>query len=148
MFLQETYVLEDCEHYDTTTHNTSDESINITLQSPNSVKIEFDFTKGASGSGAFVRLGDNSDNCFQVGLLGGAKYGFWIQHNGSTVTQQMSSSLPNGTYHCEFTYEDGVATSKINNKTKTYTYNQPITKIWQYTCWNSGSMKNIKVKPL
>ena len=146
--LQKTYVIEDCEYYDTTTHNTGNESINITLQSPNSVKIEFDFTKVTSGSRAIARIGDNDSNHFQVGLQGGGYYGFWILHKGSNQIQQSSTSLPNGTYHCEFTYEDGVATSKINNQTKTYTYNQPITKILQCNCSGSGSIKNIKVKPL
>lgn len=146
--LQEIFVVEDCWKYDPTTHTTPDETINFSIGSPNKCKVEFDFTKGASGSGAIVRLGDNTSNCFQVGLVGSGTYGFSLLHNGSIVTTQTSSSLPNGTFHCEFIYDNGSVTCKINNQTKTYTYTQPLTKIVQYAPWSNGSIKNIKVKAL
>lgn len=147
MVLQETYELEDCILYDTSTY-TNTTSPNIPISTPNKVQVEFDFTKVSSNSGAFVAIGDDTNNCIQAGLLGSGTYGFWLKHNGTNVTQQTSSGLSNGTFHTVVTYDNGSISVVINNVTKTYTYTQPLTKILQYAPWNSGSIKNIKVKAL
>lgn len=148
IFVSETFVVEDCERYDTSVHNTANETVNLPITASTKCKVEFDFTKGASGSGAMVRFGSDSNNFVQVGLMGEAKYGFDISHNGSSVTQQRQSNLSNGTYHTEITYNEGSITCKINNQTFTYTYTQPFTKLIGYYPWTSGSITNMKVKPL
>ena len=129
-------------------HNTADEVINFTITSPNKCKIEMDITKGANGSGALARAGDDANNCVQFGLLGSGAYGFDVRHNGSNVTQQRASNLGNGTHHCELTYDNGSITCKMNNQTFTYTYTQPLTKLISLHPWSSGSFTNIKIKPL
>ena len=140
--------MEDCERYDTSVHNTANETVNLPITATTKCKVEFDFTKGASGSGAFVRFGDDANNCIQAGLIGSGNYGFSILHNGSNVTSQISSNLGDGTYHTELTYNEGGITCKINNHTFTYTYTQPFTKLVGYYPWTSGSITNMKIKPL
>lgn len=140
--------MEDCERYDTSVHNTANETVNLPITATTKCKVEFDLTKGASGSGAFVRFGDDANNCIQAGLLGNGNYGFGILHNGSNVTIQQASNLGNGTYHTEITYNEGSITCKINNNTFTYTYTQPFTKLIGYYPWNNGSITNMKIKPL
>ena len=145
--LSEIYSIEDCERYDPSSH-TSDADVNLPIFSTTACKIEFDFTKGASGSGAYLSLGDDGNNYWGIGLLGSGTYGLFLQHNGSRITNQTTSGLGNGTFHVEFEYNNGSATCKINNQTFTYTYNQPLTKLIGYYPWNSGSIKNIKIKQL
>ena len=147
MIVSETYGIEDCYKYDSNTY-TSTTTPNIPISTPNKIQIEFDFTKGANNSGAFTSIGDDTNNCLQVGLLGSGTYGFWLKHNGSNVTQQTLGSLPNGTFTTIVTYDNGSINVKINNQTFTYTYTQPLTKILQYAPWNNGNIKNIKVKAL
>ena len=145
--LSEIYSIEDCERYDPSSH-TSGADVNLPIFSTTACKIEFDFTKGASGSGAYLSIGDDGNNYWGIGLLGSGTYGLFLQHNNVRVTTQTQSGLGNGTYHVEFEYNNGSATCKINNKTFTYTYTQPLTKIISYAVWSSGSIKNIKIKPL
>ena len=146
IIFSEIYV-EDCWKYDPTTH-TADEIINFTVGSPNKCKVEFDLTKSASGSGAYITLGDDENNYIGIGLIGSGNYGFFIQHNNSRVTTQTQTGLSNGTFHIELTYNNGSITCKCNNQTFTYTYTQPLTKLIHVAPWNNGNLKNIKIKML
>ena len=92
--------------------------------------------------------GTDSNNYIGVGLIGSGYYGFLLQHDNARVTTQTDVDLSNGTFHTVLTYDNGSITSVINNKTKTYTYTQPIDNLLKVDCWNSGSIANIKVKPL
>ena len=147
MFLQETYGIEDCDYYSTTTYS-SGADINKAILNKDACKVEFDLVKGASGSGAYLHVGDNASNKWGIGLVGSGSYGFLLDHNGSRVTGQYSTGLSNGTFHCEFTYDNGSVTCKINNQTKTYSYTQPLSNVLKADCWSSGQIKNIKVKAL
>lgn len=148
ILLSEIYAIEDCEYYNTNTHSTPDEIVNILITSYNQCKVEFDLTKSQSDSGAFVRLGDDGSNCLQVGLLGSGTYGFMIQHNARTVSNKYTTGLNNGTFHTVLTYNQGSITCTINNQTFTDTYTQPLTKLISYHPWNNGNIKNMKIKPL
>ena len=145
--LSEIYEVEDCDYYSTTTY-TSTTEINKTLLNSTACTVEFDLVKGTSSSGAYLHIGTDSNNFIGVGLIGSGYYGFLIQHNGSRETTQTDSSLGNGTFHTVLTYNNGSITCVINNKTKTYTFTQPISKVLKSDCWSSGQIKNIKVKPL
>ena len=145
--LSQTYSLEDCEYYNTSTYS-SETTVNLPITASTSCKVEFDLIKTQSTTGAFIRVGDDGNNCLQVGLLGSGNYGFMVQHNGSTVTSQYSTNLSNGTFHTVLTYDNGSITYVINNQTKTYNYTQPLTKLLNYAIWNNGTIKNMKIKPL
>ena len=145
--LSEIYEVEDCDYYSTTTY-TSTTEINKTLLNSTACTVEFDIVKVGSTSGAYLHIGTDSNNFIGVGLIGSGYYGFLIQHNGSRETTQTDSSLGNGTFHTVLTYNNGSITCVINNKTKNYTFTQPISKVLKADCWSSGQIKNIKVKPL
>lgn len=104
--------------------------------------------KGASGGGAYLHCGTDSNNYIGVGLIGSGYYGFLLQHDNTRVTTQTDSGLSNGTFHTVLTYDNGSITSVINNKTKSYNYTQPIDNLLKVDCWSSSQIKNIKVKPL
>ena len=141
------YDIEDCEYYSTTLYS-SDVSLNIPVTSKNACTVELDIIKSASNNGAFLMCGTDSNNYIGVGLMGRGYYGFILQHNNTRVTTQTDTNLINGTFHAVLTYDNGSITSVINNKTKIYTYTQPIDYILGTWCRNSGQIKNIKVKPL
>ena len=83
-----------------------------------------------------------------MGLVGSQYYDLRVYNNGSIVWNNAQSSLPNGTYDTVFTMENGVITWKCNNKTITTSDSSvTIDSIFKVTC-SSGSISNIKVKPL
>ena len=145
--VSEIFELEDCDYYNANTISTAT-LLNKSLLNTTACTIEFDLTKGGSGSGAYIEFGDDSNNYIGVGLIGSGAYGFIIQKNGSRVTNQNKSGLSNGTFSVEFTYDNGSITCVINNQTLSYTHTQAISKILNAQVWSSGSVQNIKVKAL
>ena len=144
--VSETYELEDCDYYSTTVHS-STVDLNKTLLNVTGCTVEFDLVFNGSG-GTYLDIGTDANNYIGVGSVGSGNYGFFIQHNNARETSQFDSGLGSGTYHAVFTYNNGSMTSLINNKTKTYTFTQPIDKILNANCWGGSQLKNIKVKAL
>ena len=147
MFSSETYSIEDCRYYSTTSYNTNT-NLNISLTGLTDFEVDFKLTKSANGAIAYLQLGENNNNKYLMGLVGSQYYDLRVYNNGSIVWNNAQSSLPNGTYDTVFTMENGVITWKCNNKTITTSDSSvTIDSIFNVTC-SSGSISNIKVKPL
>lgn len=147
MFSSETYSIEDCRYYSTTSYNTNT-NLNISLTGLTDFEVDFKLTKSANGAIAYLQLGENNNNKYLMGLVGSQYYDLRVYNNGSIVWNNAKSSLPNGTYDTVFTMENGVITWKCNNKTITTSDSSvTIDSIFNVTC-SSGSISNIKVKPL
>ena len=145
--MQETYSIEDCRYYSTTSYNTNTNP-NISLTGLTDFELDFKLTKSVNGATAYLQLGENNNNKYMMGLVGSQYYDLRVYNNGSIVWNNAQSSLPNGTYDTVFTMENGVITWKCNNKTITTSDSSvTIDSIFNVTC-SSGSISNIKVKPL
>lgn len=143
--LIQTFSIEDCDYYSTTVYS-STVDLNKTLLNVTGCTVEFDLV--FNGGGAYLDVGTDTNNYIGVGSVGSGYYGFLLQHNNARETSQFDTGLGTGTYHAVLTYDNGSITSVINNKTKTYTFTQPIDKILKTNCWGGSQLKNIKVKKL
>ena len=133
MFLQETYSIQDCTLYDSTSHTGSDMSINVSLPSEFVITWE-SIRKSNSSSINKLNIGVDDNNMFQAGSYGSAGYnGLQERINGTWQTAQNTNNSP-------------LNTIQYNTLSKTPTVN--LTKLLGYGIQANGVVQNIKVKPL
>lgn len=152
IFLQETYSIQDCTYYDTTTY-TSDTSKDITL--PSTFKLEFDLypkTRSTTSGGAshYVkcsRTNSASDIWFGQGTSGGS-HGIMVRPSiNNWVTSNTTLNTDN---HVTVTYNGTDVVYTCNSESKTVSNSTAFNKLYGVAIGNSNNcvLKNIKIKPL
>lgn len=149
--MSETYSIEDCLKYDTTTYSggSSINLVNLNYTLPDTdVIVECDSKiEATSNMNLIVRLGTNGNNFVWFGLAASANYKLQVYEN-STYKQQLQSNSTQ-TVNTWTTLSATVENGKVKFKdlTQTYTTSFNLEKLLAVAMQKS-SIRNIKIKPL
>ena len=150
MNLQETYAIEDCIKYHSTSI-TSTTTTNWTL--PSTYKLEFNIKKASSGNnGGYIVIGaSSSSNRVLIGQMGQNFNGVWVYTNNSWASQNNADHQPTAGSETIYTFSfDGsnyTFTNGVGDTLSGSISNVTMTNLAQIYL-NNTLLKNIKIKPL
>ena len=148
MNLQETYVLEDCTLYDTSSYS-SETAIGLNL--PNEFVITWQSNrKSSTNSLCCINIGVDENNKFQAGTYGSTgNNGLQERINGTWQTAQTTSNSSMNTLQDNtLTYSNGSLSYTKGSQTVSKTPTVSLTKFIKYDVRTNGIVQNIKCKSL
>ena len=152
MFLQETYSLEDCSYYRTTSYTNSTTTLNIPL--PSHFTLEYALKQvQTNGAVPYLDIGDSTNNRMLVGQYARAgANGLIIYKSSSTTHAYGTNPTVNADNTIWFKYDGTKYYYKLNDGTvmEVADADVTLTKLIhvQGGDGTSNYLKNIKIKPL
>ena len=149
MFLQETYSIEDCTYYDSTSH-TSTETVDIPL--PSAFELSFKVRRTTTNTNAsYLEIGGNSGNTAlfgQVGSSGISQLRLYNSEGSSSYTNVELGNNSTGTdTHYTWIKNGSSNTVSMDSTTQTTTNSLTHSKIRKLSITNNV-IKELKIKPL
>ena len=148
--LTETYTIEDCLYYNTTTYTTSDANLNVTL--PNGAfTVEYDsIPYNRNASAPYLTIGRDTNDRILIGQYARAGTNGLILYTESQTNKPLpNNSTLNTINHYTFTYNGTDYTIDRDGENMTVTgVGIHLDKILIVMGGDGGELENIKLKPL
>ena len=146
--VSKTYAVEDCVYYNSGTI-TGIQTLNIP-NIPTNFKATYKLKKTGNDAVCWLNVGNDANNCFFFGQLGGDTLGIFKKVNGTNTSLKHEAGLvqQNVEYLMDFTYNNGSLTLIGCGRTLTASYTETNRSFVSTNVGANNSMKELKIKPL